>query len=164
MNLKNIARDAYWINDLTAQVAFSGSANDMANDGTVHEDVADVVSNGTSGASGLYGVGVFMKPPLEDNVPYRVKAYCDDPDNIYLILGYAPASITGNDVLLEQRRFHLAYEFDEILMLPKHATTDTYYNRAIGFGIFSNSVATNHLRLCVQKLDVAPPQFSFAVP
>jgi hypothetical protein len=163
MNLKNISRDAFWINDLTTYIAWSTTSGNVKSDGSVHSDVANVFANATSGSSGNFGVGVLMDPCKDDRVPYRVKAYVPTNDNVYLLVGYAPASPTGDDAPAQLKLFHLIGEFDEIIMLPSQ-DGGSYEDRAVMFAIWTGNVAISNVALSVQKLDVSPPQFSLAVP
>jgi hypothetical protein len=164
MNLKNISRDSYWIDDVSSVKAWSTSGLGYTNsDGVVHDEVASIKSNGPSTALNM--VGIFMNYNDSDNCPYRVKAYVPVTDNLYLFVGYGPASITGtNDLIPEYRQFHLIGEMDEIFMMPKLESSDTYYQRPVFFGIHTDTGSQVHVNLSVQKLDVSPPQFAMAVP
>lgn len=163
MNLKNISRDAFWINALetTSKINFSTTTQEIATNGTVNQVVGSVASADVSGTGGNYGVGVLMDSNDEERTPYRVKAYVPTNDNVYIIVGYAPASPTGSDIPEQPWMMHMVGEFDEIIMLP---ATTTYAGRAIMFGIKTELVAIQHAVLSVQKLDVSPPQFAIAVP
>lgn len=166
MNLKNIARDSYWMTSLKSadSIAWTTTSGNMATSGTVNADVASVQTSGSSGGSGIFGVGVLMDPPESEYVPYRVKAYMPTVDHMLLQMGYAPATPTGDDVVAEVKYFHLVGELDEIIMFPPLETTDTYYGRALMIGLASSSVVSSLCHLSVQKLDVSPPQFGVAVP
>jgi hypothetical protein len=163
MNLKNISRDGFWLKDLTSFITWTTTNGNVATDGTVYSDIASAFANTTSGASGSFGVGVLMEPCKEDHVPFRVKAYVPTNDNVYLLVGYAPSSPTGDDTPATLKLFHLIGEFDDILMLPPQ-DGGSYEDRAIMFAIWTGNVAIHNVALSVQKLDVTPPQMSIAVP
>jgi hypothetical protein len=163
MNLKNIARDSFWVKSLVTSVAWSTTSGNVGTDGTVYSDIASAFSSGTSGAGGSFGMGVLMDGTINDNVPYRVKAYVPTDDNVYLLIGYAPASPTGDDTPAEYRLIHLIGEMDDIFIMPAQYG-GSYEDRAIIFAVYSASVAIGQCAISVQKLDVAPPQFSIAVP
>lgn len=165
MSLTNIDRDAFWVTDMLAssEINFPTVTGRMATDGIVHEQVAGVTSANASGAGGIFGIGVWMKPPTEDNVPFRVKAFCDDVDNLFLGIGYSPGAITGDDLLLENRFMHIGNKVDEIIMFPAHDASHVYYGRPIGIGIFSSSVVTQSVSLSVQNLGVSAPPFAKGV-
>jgi hypothetical protein len=168
MNLKNISRDAFWLPSIKYADSINWSTNTVGlvnSDGVAHSDIAAVIAGNAAGSTGTQGIGVFMDPPKNEYVPYRVKAHVDASAGIHLMIGYAPASITGNDDALAQYHFiPFEYEMDEIFMLPALASGDTYYNRPICFGIATQGATTSRCFLSVQKLDVVPPQFSVSVP
>jgi hypothetical protein len=163
MNLKNIGRDSFFVDSLLSadKITWTTTSGNVANSGTVNQTHASVFSTGTSGAGGTFGVGCLMAQPLEERVPYRVKAYVPTNDNVYLGIGYAPATPTGDDTPQGQTYIHLIGEIDEIFMIDYNAT---YASRALMFSINSGAVAISNVAMSVQKLDVSPPQFGMAIP
>lgn len=167
MNLKNIARDGYWMGTIKeTAIGWATNTGGLANsDGTVKDEIGSVFSTGVSPATGNSSIGMFFAAPLVDVVPFRVKAYVPTNDNIYLMIGRAPATITGTDDTISHiNRFHLVGEMDEILMIEPLAVGDGDRETPIFIGIQTEAVSVQNIRLSVQRLDVAPPQFSIAVP
>lgn len=165
MNLKNIARDATWLLGLSsAGVGWSTSAGLANSNGTVHEEVATVFSTGASSGAATQTVGCYLSQTPGDNQPYRVKAHVPVNDNMYIVLGYAPATITGtDDAIVGYKYVHLVGEMDDIFMFPKLDSGHAYYQRPIFVGIVSENASASNCLLSVQKLAVSPPQFAIAV-
>lgn len=166
MNLKNIARDSTFLVSMleSTHLAFSTVDQEVTTDGNVYDDVAFAMSNNASTTGILSGIGVNMSSGVNgEYIPYRVKAYVPTSDNIFLRIGYAPATITGSDTASEKNYFHLIGEVDDIFMLKGNNVGDTYYNRAIQFGIIAQNLTITDCSISVQKLDVSPPQFGMAV-
>lgn len=166
MNLVNLARDSFWFAPSIKQAdkigwSTSGSSR-MNSDGLVKNVVGCVRSTGSSSTGQTNGVGVFMKAPTLDIIPFRVKAHVQDQGNsLRLLIGYAPATITGtNDDLLEPNTIVIHDNFDEIFMVPNVASGDTYYERPIGFAVQADNVTAANVYMSVQNLAVAPPPFA----
>jgi hypothetical protein len=163
MNLKNISRDSFWVEDTDGKIAWSTTSGNVKSSGVVNSSVASVYSSGTSGASGNFSVGVLIEGTKSERIPYRVKAYVPTNDVVYLLIGYAPASPTGDDAPSTPLLHQLVGEIDEVFMMPAQ-DGGSFEDRAIIFGIYTGSVAIFNVSLSVQKLDVSPPSFGLAVP
>lgn len=167
MNLSNIDRDCFWLTSLLTadKIGWSSNTAGLVNsDGVVHTDVATLRSTGATSGTGTQAVGVFMSPPLEDNVPYRVKLHAPADDALFLLLGYAPGTITGTDDALSHYWYMpVEYDLDEVIMLPAHDPGDSLYNRPYCFGVACQSTVVAEIAMSVQKLDIAPPQFGKGV-
>ncbi len=175
---KNIQRDGRWVHPKTSEdINFSTqqsiySATPQANGPTaVHVDYAEVHSNilaaVTCPVSNQVIMGVYMDPPVGDNVPFRVKASIINYASI--LVGYGPASITGtDDPIDEQYYLPFIYEFDDLIMVPALASGDTNFGKALFIGLCLQPpitiTATPQLgQLSVQNLGVKPPTMQNAI-
>lgn len=117
----------------------------------------------TVGADQIASLGVWMDPPQEDTVPYRIKAHFQASENVFIVFGYARNGVTGSDDLVA-RYILLPFdkEFDEVLALPKLDSSDEYYQKPVYFGLctglLSNTYAEGHIS--VQKLSEPSRQYS----
>lgn len=181
MSLTNIKRDGFHLevkntNESAWSSTFVTTADTAlinAGDPSVKDEFASARADMTSGvsvaAASWKGIGCYISPPGVDMTPYRVKAYAM---NLYgtadfrLVIGYAPASITGTDDTLSPINvLPFGYNFDDIIMVPALPAGDPLEGRALAFGLMLGETATSviYAALSVQKLSVAPPAFAQAV-
>ena len=150
----------------------------MANNQVVYQTEAFAHHSYTTstgfGLSQWRAAGLYMTGPVGDATPYRIKGYANGfKSDLYVVIGYAPSTITGNDWLLQTIAFPIAPydangsssgEFDEVIRLPGLADGDTYFGRALGIGIAqatSNGTVTQlAYALSVQNMSRTPPQYS----
>lgn len=183
MTIKNVQRDGVFV-DLsnTAKVAWStGNAN----------TVTDFLMNGPTGVQGTFcqvssqshvntsisgqnkkAIGCYIDQPVDDRVPYRVKAYAAGPDSgvsFMIGVGYAPASITGSDDIISEP-LYLPFDthFDELIIVEEEEDGDTYFGRPLCFAVVAqanNAGIGDFLRahISVQRLAVSPPTMQNAV-
>ena len=176
----NIQRDAYWTNpDTTDDIALGNSTLqsltnlDASGPTTVFQDSGSAqvdAATTTIAADNQKTIGVYMAQPDGDNTPYRVKAACrvmDTPDaEMSIVIGYAPATITGaNDLIQDLFYIPFKHNFDDLIMVPE---SDTYSARAlfIGVAIQGGAGITGKRVNCsisVQRLATKPPTMQNAV-
>ena len=178
-NLTNIQRDAFWSTLKEADELSWGSDRLIASqtmyinaDATIYDDIGKARNDHTSVlviAAGSYrGFGLFMQQTGDDDTPYRVKMYSNTANFIaHLGIGYGPASPTGTDDEISEIAFFTPIygAIDDIFILPKLDSGDTYYARPVAFGVFAsfNGGIVPHCGLSVQRLATTPPTFSTAV-
>jgi hypothetical protein len=169
VNLTNIQRDTFLIADMlqSSRLSWPATAFVYNSDGTVHPDhhSARADSGAVPSASAHY-IGVNMSPPTLDRIPYRVKAYVEADIESYILLGYAPATITGSgDSPAQSTLIPFNGCFDEIIMIHEHDSTHAYYERPIVFGVGVLNQSGNVIRanISVQNLSTAPPPFAMGV-
>jgi hypothetical protein len=168
MNLTNIDRDSFWVPSLyfSEKLGFSTSANQMVTTGVVNQGFAGCESDSTAIATASFtAVGVLMQQPVDDYTPYRIKARCQAGKDSYVLIGYAPASPTGDDAWTQGNYFAFDGEFDDIVNINPEGVGDTYYGRALMIGVAMASENGNvvRARLSVQDLGVSPGPFAKAV-
>jgi hypothetical protein len=178
---KNIQRDGIWTNSLAAKLTWPtetvrSAGNILVNAKTaVHSDVADAAVGEFATITAGYreAIGVYMQEPIGDNAPYRVKASLDIQTTLvdiasHLIIGYAPASITGADDDVNQVYvIPIFNSIDELIMVPNLVSGDTYFGRPLFFGIALDASSALTARatgqISVQRLAVKPPTMQNAV-
>lgn len=168
MSLTNVNRDSFHLTLNQSEIAWSGNGSGFFNSsGNVNDSKAYASSFSVSNIANTSAFGVFMKAPLEERQPFRVKAKIrsDDINNTFLIIGYAPASITGTDDVLTKIKYFPSSsgEIDEIFMIEPVDSLDPNYLRPIGFGIVSLQNVTNYAHISVQNMGISPPAFSMGV-
>lgn len=135
-HLSNIRRDGLWTQtDGNGKEDWStsfilGVGNPLFNnDLNVYDSEASVQSDRSSStitAGECAAIGVLMRNYNLDTVPLRVKASVNYGG--YIIVGYAPASPTGNDDAINDSVWiPFVYKCDEIIMVPvtSNHTTDS---------------------------------------
>lgn len=168
--------DIYDTGKSSFSAALAGSVKALtvnAGDLTVYDTFASLRVDRTAGvtcaAASWRGAGCFISQPGADMTPYRVKAYARTlipTTNFAIIVGYAPATITGSDdALAENIVIPFDTSFDQLLMIPKLPEGDTYEDRALAFGILIGECTSQLVQahLSVQKLSVSPPAFAQSV-
>lgn len=168
MSLTNINRDPFWIKDIRDSVVTPWSTEGtgkMNSDGNVNDRIGYVRSSGASVISATQqGVGTYMRPPTNDYTPYRVKVYVPNSTGIFLVIGYAPATITGiDDIVSNQNLYNIRENLDEIIMLPPHEDGHPFKDRPICFGVAAYQSGISNVRMSVQNLSVAPPPIALGV-
>lgn len=170
MSLTNISRDSHWIKSRVSasQLAWPTVDGKYTSDSAVYQDFANAKawSNAMAVGSGVYrSIGVNMKTGEEDYEPFRVKARVENGVKAAIIVGFAPATITGDDTVSEPTIIPFVDKFDDILMLAPQLSTDTYYQRptCICLGVTNVSTAIVDANLSVQSLAVTPPPYSMGV-
>lgn len=182
----NIQRDATWIiPDDTVDLTAWPSATNLntgqvfANAKTaVHPDVGScqIRRQMTLAQDQLECVGVYMDPPRGDNTPYRVKANLTMVGmsgticNGAIVVGYAPASITGSDDIIDNVNI-ITFDqepYDDVIMVPPLDSGDSNYGRPLFFGVahLAGQAATNiyaFAYLSVQNLAIKPPTMQNAI-
>lgn len=183
---KNIQRDGHWTEPKTANDTTWAADELIANTtakvngpSAVSVDKANVhgdnVNTYSIAANEQRCIGVFIQEPDGDNTPYRVKASANvvgqsqDDTDMAILVGYAPASITGTDDVIEDVYYIPFYgEFDDLIVVPTLVSGDPFYDRALCFGIAIQSeagITTKRLlgHLSVQRLATKPPTMAQAV-
>ncbi len=178
---KNIQRDGIWLSPETARQTWSitypitNTTYAMNSDALVATDQASVISDPASQSLGLgltTAVGIFIQQPVSDNQPYRIKASMgisalpDYNQNGMIIIGYAPASITGSDDLINVPKI-ICFKntFDDLVYVDVPVT---YADRPLAIMVAPLvGVALVNLnvlgQLSVQNLGVKPPTMQNAV-
>ena len=91
-------------------------------------------------------------------------------NNPMLVVGYAPASPTGSDDVIDQPYFipFNQGEFDDVIIVPKLLDADPNFGRALYIGVVfcpgttvSSLPAIGHIS--VQNLGIKPPTMHWAV-
>lgn len=173
MSIVNLQRDGFWVPSAHSQnvqwgdqQAVNTTSLDVNADATVYEDAAKVwaMSAHTITAGQWRGIGAYIKQPVIDNVPYRVKAYADQDLRPLLIVAIAPATITGSDDHVTPL---IVCPFDdgkvdELFMVP---VIPTFEDRALCFAIAATQSSANEeiAALSVQRLATAPPTMAQSV-
>ncbi len=179
---KNIQRDGIWIEPegtaIAWSTAFSVSGAAIYNSSAVvFTDQASVAS--TSGAvtttvNQMVAVGINISKIGTDNIPYRVKASVaafgasSNDVNALIIVGYAIASPTGSDDIINNPYFiPFQGSIDELILVPppiSGALADRALVIALAVtgdsGLSSKPVLG---ALSVQNLGVKPPTMQNAV-
>lgn len=158
MSLTNISRDSFVIGSMlsSSALAWSTSSGSMNSDAVVHS--VHNSAKTTAASTVASNIGVLMKPPTEELVPYRVKAYINQ-DDVRIILGYVTAITGTNDSINDQNYFYFNRKFDEIIMVPYESSRD---GQALGFALTSVAAGARGF-ISVQNLSVSPPPFSMGV-
>ena len=136
--------------------------------GSAHHTYAGTTGTGRSQWT---AAGVLMSQPVVDATPYRLKVYARAGNShIYVIVGTAPASPTGNDRIDNVVSFPISSypsekgEFDEIILVPGRNPQDPLFQRPLAFGVaVAVENAINPLlayNISVQNLAKTAPQFA----
>jgi hypothetical protein len=157
MSLSNIDRDAFIIQSLllSRRVTFSSANNNYNSDGVVYTEYASMESSANSSAAGC--IGVNMRAPVAEFVPFRVKARMVGESR--LMIGYGPSTITGtNDAISEQLFVKFTDYLDEIYMVPYEASISEQLVFALGA-----TASGQGGQISVQNLGVAPMSYEKGV-
>lgn len=170
MSLTNISRDGIHVLPQRGKYAPSNEVTLISNtlqvnaDPAVYSDIASAkLAHNTMAltAQNWKAIGCYMKQPNEDKTPFRVKASCLDGFEPALVIGYAPAIITGTDDLIYKLTsipFH--QNLDEIIMLDPVDADHGDGGKAICFALaLTSTVSDKRLlgTLSVQNLGISPP-------
>lgn len=185
---RNIRRDAIWTNPRTSDDVLFGTesllsdTSPLANSsGQVNARYgcvqSDVSSNVSITAARREIIGVLMNAPVADTTPYRIHASSSIDGSSAtvhassIIIGYAPASPTGTDDIIEDiyRIPFRTISFDNVVMVPALESGDTYFGRALFIGIsIDATVAIVNVNvqahISVQNLGVGAPPARIEVP
>lgn len=177
----NIQRDGTFIDLAAARIDMSSaslitSGTDFANsDGAVHADFASASHNYAQSVTVVSGsiatFGVFMKQPVRDRQPYRIKmggtlVTNQGTEALVAVIGYGPASLTGtDDTIALSHYFPFITSIDEMVIIEAQLEGDTYFGRPlfIGIGISDVNAGTLFADMSVQNLGVKPPTMQNAI-
>ena len=182
----NVQRDGFWIEPKTADelswptATAVTAATYKANAKTaVHVDKAQAFarSDMTLSADQIELIGIYMTPPVGDNVPFRVKASMGQliggaaAHTQCIVVGYGPASLTGSDDEIDEPYiipFLHGVGFDELVIVPALDSGDGNYGNPLFFGVgflAGSAQAGIWTTACisVQNLGVKPPTMQNAV-
>ena len=175
MNNANLQRDQFHVNSTgdDAEITWptEGSfGNSLAADTlvTVQSSYAFVRSEKAScvvTATNARTIGVYLKEPVTDDTPYRVKAHFQgDIGTTYVTVGYGPTAPTGAaDVIEHVIAFPVGAEFDEVIKMPVLDDTHPDFGKPLFFGltVAENSATTPCVGvLSVQNMSTASPQYA----
>jgi len=181
MSIVNIQRDfTLAIPGQTAIALPAGAINTdplpVNGDPVVYDDIASLnLANGgdiSLAANYMSGAACYLLAPLGDRTPYRVKAsiaITDTDTKTFIVVGYAPASVTGTaDLIAEPMYIPFYGQYDDLLLVPAVDDLDPNYGRALAIGIvvYAGAVLTNEQvqgHLSVQRLGTKPPTMHNAV-
>lgn len=180
---KNIQRDGRWTKPETAsdlalatETTIITTTIKVNADPVVYVDMAQAhISNAAFAitTANQRCIGCYLTPPVGDNVPYRVKAsitafgqpvYNNDQA---IVIGYAPAVITGTDDIIEDP-YYIPFQssFDDLIIVPALVSGDPFFGRALCIALACQTAqASNHVlgSISVQSLGVKPPTMQNAV-
>lgn len=175
-NITNIQRDGNWCDPHATEITWSSDIAVGANlqinaDSTVYDAKAFATAAKTtiSVATGWRGIGCYVKAPVADTVPYRVKGFYISSQLVCAIgVGYGPASPTGtDDVITPVRIIPIpAGHFDELIMVPALDSSHADYGKplAICMALTYATGGYGHAHLSVQRLATTPPGIASSVP
>jgi len=181
MSIVNIQRDfTLTVPGQTAIALPAGAINTdplpVNADPVVYDDIAslNLVNGGVISLAADYvsGAACYLLAPLGDRTPYRVKAsvaITDTDTKRFIVVGYAPASITGtSDLIADPVYIPFIGQFDDLLLVPAVEELDPNYGRALAVGIvvYAGAQLTNESvqgHLSVQRLGTKPPTMHNAV-
>jgi hypothetical protein len=176
----NITRDGLWCTLVDAdEIAWSTelaiSPNGHLNvngDGSVHDDVLRVrpqrgaVPSIT--AANWRAVGGMLPAPENEPAAYRVKTAMNHVNQVlHLGIGYAPASPTGSDDLVEELAvFPLLHNENNLFMIEPLDSSHALYGRALYFALIisSNTSYFTFGGMSVQRLSTRAPQYAKSIP
>lgn len=176
-SLKNIQRDAHWLNEVTVgnDIVFgtetaigSSTKNFNANTG-VQQSVVSAKSTKSlvvTTANNIKCIGGYINPPRDEPVPYRIKARATRDFKTYLVIGYLETDNGGTDDVVSQSNIiEFVGEFDDIVMIGSVDVTNSNYGKpiAIGVGVEGTTSSNPFVLLSVQHLGTAPPPFTMGV-
>lgn len=137
--------------------------------GIVAEDFGTVF-NALGGITGAdwHASGMFIRQPVVDNTPYRVKMRVLCETLSFGVVGYGPEAPTGDDTITKCTFFPLTAanspvnNWDEVIQFPGVPKTNSDFSKPLFFGLLIrrqvNADAAFHMS--VQNLAKTPPQFS----
>jgi len=181
MSIVNVQRDfTLTVPGQTAIALPAGAINTdplpVNADPVVYDDIAslNLVNGGDISLAANYitGAACYLLAPLGDRTPYRVKAsiaITDTDTKTFIVVGYAPASITGaGDLIDEPVLIPFIGQYDDLVLIPAVEDTDPNYGRALAVGIvvYAGAVLSNEAvqgHLSVQRLGTKPPTMHNAV-
>lgn len=172
-HLANLQRDQYHV-IIEPSVSFGSSTvkNDSlvsSGPATVAIDAGMVYSINTTPtftAGNWGGVGLYIQPPTDDNVPFRVKAHATALRNTFLFVGRGPATPTGtNDNVSKVIALPFDGEIDEIILVRPLDPSDPEFNNPLCIGVALAENAGNDIDVAVsvQKLSKASPTYASSV-
>lgn len=177
-NLTNLQRDMLHTSPETDQrcsfppgvTIGSNTINNSASDPAVKQSIGYAISLGqtTNVSAGQWtGIGCYMTPPEFDAECYRVKAYAEKGVDMYVFWGFAPASPTGTEDLIDEVQAipMLNGQIDEVIRFEPPDQSGQYAGRPVCIGIAAGENATGRIggHITVQRLSTASPQYSSSV-
>lgn len=173
-NLTNIKRDSFWVDPEASKLNVLPSPGFVpVTDGQVHLTHASAWCAEQVGAPvGQTLIGVWMPGPVEEPVPYRVKAQGtykvggstpNSDDTVYWGFGYGDGPDAGTTVGNPWIFSNKEGTFDEVLMVRKpNSGTENPLCFWIGL-IGSSHEAYANFSISVQKMDKGFDPFSTAI-
>lgn len=172
-HLWNLQRDMFHTEFGSDQLVFPTAINkpdevDMASSGIVYTDAGFArVANKLPNISQYQwsACGLFIEPPRENPIPYRVKAYAtSEAEEIYLVVGFAgPAIVAASTRIYQVIALPMRLRsMDEILLIKPQGPGDPGFDRALAFGVAvgQSQGAVTEFALSVQKMSEAPPKYA----
>lgn len=175
-NLINLQRDMFHVKVPSEQSALVYSNETVLgqnslnakSDGVVYTDIGYAKSFDQQAvtAGNWVSMGVVMQPPILEATPYRIKAYCNE--GAAVVIGYVVSAFTGNnDAVSDIMVFPLnGGVFDDIVLITPEPVGGADDDKPIYFGIAQgelSSQAGTLASISVQRMSVAPPQYSSSV-
>ena len=135
--------------------------------GITKYNAAIVGVSDTNSAANWSAIGLFMQPPTFEAAAYKVKAAVSGTKELYVIVGYGPASpIDGNNAITNVKAIPIPDgKYDDVILLDTVDSSDGNYGLPICFGVAIGEVTGTNCDgyISVQRLSTAPPTFSSSV-
>lgn len=128
---------------------------------------ADQSTSPSVTAGSWRSIGCYVKQPVLDAGPYRIKAYIGASWSAAIVVGYPPASHTGNDDLITPvQAISFVEKMDDVFLVPVLPEGDPLEDRPLYFGIaITDNKQSDRIScsLSVQRLATTPPPFMQSV-
>jgi hypothetical protein len=178
MSLTNLQRDGFHTTLKDAdEIAWSAERTivtetlQMNSSGIVNDDyfaarpeVAAVPMTVTAGK--IVSIGGFIRQPMSDRSPYRVKCKAGSANGVYALgIGYAPATLIATNAVIDPVAFFpFNHDLDEVFMIDKLPDGDALEDRALAFALccIFNNAGYFPGGISVQNLSISPPTMALA--